>query len=79
MKWTHVDDGLPMNNTECLIYSDEHEQVIGPILWKREQDDETKPGVWLDLFATPEAGHAYSPKKPVTYWVAWEKPTRGAP
>jgi hypothetical protein len=39
--------------------------VVGPIMWN------AKSGMWLDIFASPEAGSAVDPAK-VGLWTAWD-------
>jgi len=78
MNWVNVKDRLPLNNTLCLIYAAQDDACMGPIIWKREQDDEARGGIWLDLFATSEAGVGFSPiDKPggiITHWAEWTPP-----
>jgi hypothetical protein len=62
---------LPEDGDECLLLP--HQQglvtshVYGPILWRAE----TGGGVWLDIFATPEAGEIIRPAQ-VSLWTLWD-------
>lgn len=65
--WRHVDERLPLDGELCLICQ-WNEGVVGPIVWKLESN------MWLDLFATPEAGMCYEPHKPITHWKLSDLP-----
>lgn len=75
IEWHSVREKLPEERVECLIYNSEVDHVIGPIYWV--------DGIWVDLFATKEAGAAFMPKLKdddgeglVTHWALWNGPLR---
>lgn len=70
--WIKVTDRLPENNQMCLLYGEASNSVLGPVIYK--VDEKVGKGMWIDLFATPEAGAAYSPEDGVTHWQPWVAP-----
>ena len=73
MQWTKCSDSLPPNGQDCLIYSEDADQVTGPVMY-----DEGKKG-WLDLSASVHSGHLHKPSDKgnglITHWTKWEDPT----
>lgn len=69
MNWIDCDDQMPTERGLYLLYSKQHDQVLGPIPWI--PDSTGKGGLWADLFATPEAGVSYLPPV-VSHWVRWD-------
>lgn len=71
IEWIACKDRMPEKGAECLLYAEEQDAAIGPYPWV--VDNEGKNGSWIDLFATPEAGHSYSPPL-ITHWAVWNAP-----
>jgi hypothetical protein len=72
IEWNSVKDKLPKVNDMCLLYSDEHDRCVGPFSWSTFQDG--SGGMWVDFFASPEAGAAYKPEEHISHWAIWNGP-----
>jgi hypothetical protein len=67
--WKRCSAEMPDDNDECILYSDETDKVLGPIVYKADM------GAWMDLFATPEAGYIFKPgENGPTHWAIWNEP-----
>lgn len=67
--WKHCSLAMPNDNQDCILYSDETDQLVGPIIYKADF------GGWIDLFATKEAGHVFRPgENGPTHWAPWNEP-----
>lgn len=67
--WHKPQDRLPEDGEECLLMPPDHGgmttvPVFGPIPWHAQS------GMWLDLFATPEAGTCIKTEQ-VALWTLW--------
>lgn len=69
IEWHRVADILPNeDNLECLLLG-ESGKVFGPISWHEQSQ------VWLDLFASPEAGTLIAPdQEGLTHWAEYNGP-----
>ena len=67
--WKKCSETMPEDKQECILYSDEADKVIGPIVYSIQL------GGWMDIFATPEAGHVFKPgPNGPTHWTIWNGP-----
>lgn len=73
IKWIACKDRMPSERGDHLLYSETADRCFGPIPWI---PDDNKGGIWCDLFATPEAGEAYTPGNGVTHWAEWNGPEK---
>lgn len=72
IEWISVKETMPTERGEHLLYAEKVDRCFGPIPWIPTSDG--KSGAWVDLFATPEAGTAYTPENGVTHWAYWNAP-----
>lgn len=71
IEWIACKDQMPTERKEYLLYSEASGQVAGPFPWVPDKDG--KNGMWIDLFATPEAGECYGPPT-VSHYAVWNGP-----
>lgn len=78
MKWFKPSEKTPNDGQYCILLGHDPgglgmAQVAGPIAWREPKagDSQGTKGMWLDLFATPEAGAVISTDV-VAYWIPWD-------
>lgn len=71
IEWIACKDRMPIERGEHLLYSEKHRAVLGCWPWIPSNDG--KSGMWVDLFATPEAGESYQPPL-VSHWAKMNHP-----
>lgn len=67
--WHKPEDRLPDDGQVCMILSKHSNAAIAAIVFKSTGGWE---GVWVDLFAMPEAGAMYAPDV-VWAWCDWDE------
>lgn len=71
IEWIACKDKMPTERGKFLLYSEKQDVVVGPYPWVPSPDG--GEGMWVDLFATPEAGQCYGPPA-VSHYAVWNAP-----